>query len=470
MPRSRYSRFRDQVQISGVSMAVPQTGKVFYVSNNPTLTEFGISGSDGNNGRTPEQPFATINYAITQCKARRGDVIFVMEGHAETISAAAGIALNIAGVSVVGMGIGAERPTITFSATASTWTISAASCLVSNIVVTPSIDSVVTAFVVSAADVVLDIESQDASSSIEFVGVVTTTAAADRFTCKLKHRGFTSGDAGVRTIVLVGCDGGDIDVDFYGIASTAVVGFVTTASTNINIKGIFNNGSTALTKNVVDTITGSKWEVTGYDVVGGYEFRGGSGTAVYPVFINSVDNAANILGANNADNAFDSSAVVANSTGSMLERIAALQSTAAGSLAETAVKKATATLPASGNQTIFTVTGGPIEILDILGEVTTVIQTQACNLKITSVDTASSTATDICANLNITAAAVGTFFNITGTLANALVATAGGTAISQAGRVVIPAGVLRITTSATNTGSVAWYIRYRPLSTGVSVA
>mgnify|MGYP006139353905 CR=1 FL=1 len=46
----------------------------------------------------------------------KGDVIVVMPGHAETVSGAAGINCDVAGVSIVGLGRGAARPTITMSA------------------------------------------------------------------------------------------------------------------------------------------------------------------------------------------------------------------------------------------------------------------------------------------------------------------------------------------------------------------
>jgi hypothetical protein len=424
MPRSRYSRFRDGVQISGVSMAVPQTGKVFYVCNSTTLTEFGIAGSDGNNGRTPEQPLATIDYAIGLCAANRGDTIFVMQGHAETLATASAIALDVAGVSIIGMGEGSSRPVLTFSATAATIAISAASCTFSNIIVTPSIDSVVTAFVVSAADVDLDIESRDASSAIEFVGVVTTTAAADRFKLKLKHRGFTDGNAGVRTVALVGCDGGDIDIDFYGAASTAVVGMLTTASTNINIKmPSVHNGATVLTKDVVDTQGSSTWNVHGFDEVGGFDFVGSSAIGLQ----------------------------IAMPSGEM------------------AIQGIAKTLPATTTQTLFTITGGPVEILDLFGEVTTLVQTQACNFKYSIIDTATTTSTDISADLNITAAAVGAFLTLNTTLAGATIKSLGGTSIKNNAQIRAPIGTVICTTNATNTGAVRYQMRYRPLAPGAKV-
>ncbi|MBK7406394.1 MAG: hypothetical protein IPJ41_17780, partial [Phycisphaerales bacterium] len=78
------------------------TGTHFFVHS--------ASGSDSNAGLMPSQALATLDAAFALCTANNGDVIWVMPGHAETISAAAGIVADIAGVTVIGMGVGAEMP------------------------------------------------------------------------------------------------------------------------------------------------------------------------------------------------------------------------------------------------------------------------------------------------------------------------------------------------------------------------
>lgn len=82
-------------------------------------------------GKNPDDPFATIDYAIGQCTASKGDVIYVLPGHAETTTA---IALDVAGVRIIGCGWGRIRPTITADTTAgSLLTVSAANCEIHNI-------------------------------------------------------------------------------------------------------------------------------------------------------------------------------------------------------------------------------------------------------------------------------------------------------------------------------------------------
>ena len=75
------------------------TGNQYFVSSD---TGADSTGNDGSIRR----PFATIDYAVGRCSANVGDVIYVMPGHTETVSAAAGINLDVAGISVIGLGAG----------------------------------------------------------------------------------------------------------------------------------------------------------------------------------------------------------------------------------------------------------------------------------------------------------------------------------------------------------------------------
>jgi len=81
------------------------TGSVFFVNS--------VIGSDGNSGLDPDHPLATIDAAINKCTANKGDVIFCMPNHAETAATAALFAADVAGISIIGLGNGDDRPTIT---------------------------------------------------------------------------------------------------------------------------------------------------------------------------------------------------------------------------------------------------------------------------------------------------------------------------------------------------------------------
>lgn len=218
-------------------------GNVFWVDSG--------AGSDGNKGSFI-QPFATIDYAIGKCTASNGDIIMVKPGHTETVSAASGIDLDVVGVSIVGLGRGADRPAVNLTATTSTVTIAAASCSVQNILFTGGIDAVVTAIVVSAADCALvDCELRDVTG--QMVSGVTTTAAADRFYCDGHiHRGAAAA-GGANALEIVGGDGIVIK-NFWidGNFSVAAIENVTTAATNISIYG--DRQCFARTRNAADVI------------------------------------------------------------------------------------------------------------------------------------------------------------------------------------------------------------------------
>jgi hypothetical protein len=109
-----------------------------------------------------------------------------------------------------------------------------------------------------------------------------------------------------------------------------------------------------------------------------------------------------------------------------------------------------------------------VEIVQILGVVTTVIQTQANNtlLKINPTVGAD---VDLCAALDISADAVGSVYSITGTLSDALINTVSGAAIKQANPVIVEAGVIELECAASNTGSVKWIVQYKPVDQGAKI-
>lgn len=103
------------------------TGDVYYVDSGAT------NASDGNDGKAPGTPLATLDGAIGKCTASNGDIIFVMPGHAETLTAQ--ISLDVAGVKIKGLGVGQSRPAFTanFSAAGDTLDVSADDCQIHNL-------------------------------------------------------------------------------------------------------------------------------------------------------------------------------------------------------------------------------------------------------------------------------------------------------------------------------------------------
>jgi|6_EtaG_2_1085325.scaffolds.fasta_scaffold00322_5 hypothetical protein len=346
----------------------------------------------------------------------------------------------------------------------------------------PSIDSVVSPFVVSAADCELDVEVQDASSTVECVRAVLTTAGADRMKLNLRYQGFTAGNACVNAIRLVGGTGARINVDFYGIASTAVVEFHTTATIDTKITGTFYvSGTTDLSKDVVDTVTGSTWSVDGFDSAAGAPFSGGSGNAVAigdlsVIAANVVTLLAEFSGAAGIA-AFPAAAAPANAV-SMAEVMRSVYDRQLGdgtdastnSILGKRVLKASDTLPATTTDALFTVSSGRVLITKLVGEVTTVVQAQACNAKINNNPTVGSTVI-VGTNVDINALEAGATLTVEGD-GTALVLGNGGTSLNALGgtSMEVAEGSIELETSATNTGATKWELWYIPLDDGATVA
>lgn len=176
--------FGGGVTIRGIPILQTNPGMTFWVSNATTMLQGQNNGSNGNKG-TFDSPFATINYAVTQCVANRGDIIFVKPGHAETIADAVTLVLNIAGVAIIGLGNGSNRPTLTFSTAATAnIPITAANVTISNILHIANFADIVSAYTATGTATpkgfnVDNCEFRDTSSILNFLKTVTGNATAN---------------------------------------------------------------------------------------------------------------------------------------------------------------------------------------------------------------------------------------------------------------------------------------------------
>lgn len=170
--------------VRGIPLLQSQPGAVFWVGNSTTLAAGTTAGSDGNKG-TFIHPFATLNYAIGKCRANTGDIIFVKPGHAETIADAATLLMSTAGIAIVGLGMGANRPTLTFSTAATAnIPITAANMSIQNFLFKGNIAACVSVFTATSTNTPTDFavegcEFRDGSSSLNFITVITGNATAN---------------------------------------------------------------------------------------------------------------------------------------------------------------------------------------------------------------------------------------------------------------------------------------------------
>jgi hypothetical protein len=160
------------VPILGSGELPVTTGKYWFVDS--------VTGANGNSGTNPSEAFATLDYAVGRCTAAKGDVIVLMPGHAETVTAS-NTTLDVSGITVIGLGSGLLRPTFTYGAAAATITVSAANITVKNCHFIGNFDNVAAAFTIGAAkDFRLESNTfVDNSSSLHFLSILVTGATAN---------------------------------------------------------------------------------------------------------------------------------------------------------------------------------------------------------------------------------------------------------------------------------------------------
>ncbi len=154
--------------------AIPTLGKDIFVDS--------VTGNDNSDGLTPDRALATLDAAFAQTVANKGYQIFVLPLHAETITGAAGIAHDVAGVSVIGLGHGGQRPTFLMDASSAvTYKITANDGVVSNLKFNGGDNGIVTCFdVQTATDVWLDqLEFGDNATDEHFLTCIKSGTTTD---------------------------------------------------------------------------------------------------------------------------------------------------------------------------------------------------------------------------------------------------------------------------------------------------
>lgn len=205
-------------------------GNVFFVNS--------ATGTDSvGSGYSPESPFDTIDYAVGRCTAGNGDWIIVAPGHTESVVAANGIDLDVAGITVVGLGAGDEKPTVTMGTlTTATVRINAKNVTLRNIRFVNAIDSLVK--FINVAKSYATIEDCDfvTSSTLEALSFINLTTTFDYLTvrrCRFEQPtdpAGTDGGADTGGIYLVDSEYVTVeDCKFVGNFETACIHNRTTA-------------------------------------------------------------------------------------------------------------------------------------------------------------------------------------------------------------------------------------------------
>jgi hypothetical protein len=270
--------FSDMVYIAGGIPAIA-SGQIPYTTGSYFFVDSGHTMASTNGPGTADSPYSTIDSAIDACTASAYDVIIVAPGHAETIAGATTLVMDRAGVQVIGLGHGALRPTLTYSATGSIINVTAADCTLQNLLIVGAVDNIVTGIAASAAAdglTLRNIEMRDGATDEEFLIAISIAALCTDVTIDgFKFRGLGGGMS--ECILLVGaadrftltnsyihCDASAQAVDGAAAASVDVIvkdNLVINIDTGAGLGIAFHNSTTGFVSgnhvaNLKDTVVG----------------------------------------------------------------------------------------------------------------------------------------------------------------------------------------------------------------------
>jgi hypothetical protein len=238
----------DKVYLTGTTAPTNYTlGTVYYVIA-ATTTTFQLSLQRGGTVIT----VGSTGTAVSVIPVKSiGETIYIMPGHVETVASATALNINVAGLTIIGLGSDEDRPTYYLNtATTAVITISAPCVTIQNIMVDGTgFAAIVTMFNVTASDVsILGNKFVHANSTNQAGLVITSSALANRM--KILGNYFVgSANAGTTNVLQI-VGGNDIQIRnniFIGNYTTSLgaINNVTTACLNLVIDNNFIENNTA---------------------------------------------------------------------------------------------------------------------------------------------------------------------------------------------------------------------------------
>lgn len=191
--------------------AIPRArGRDYYVSS--------VIGNAGSTGKSIDDAVTTLALAVTKVTAGQGDRIILLEGHAETISSATALTLSKAGVEIIGLGRGANRPTFTLdTGTDTTINITANRVTIRNVIFSANFADIVSFFTITTA------------KSFQLIGCRFQATATNMNSLYVVDTNATTND----------CDGLSITSCEWVEPDLATVGWIKMDGTNDNV--VFND-------------------------------------------------------------------------------------------------------------------------------------------------------------------------------------------------------------------------------------
>ena len=248
---TRTARFPTPLGIPGYILA-PNGGQVFY------LCSLGVQ--DETTADIASMLYPSLDKALAATRANRGDTIVALTGHTENLGTTT--YTWKAGVKLVGVGIGDERHTFSWTNTASNWAISVANVQIENCVldlgeangVTSGITVTAAAFRLVGCDVVTTTDSTHKVTLGIDLGAGANRAVIER-------NNFRGAAGTLSTDVLKVSSAGDairIVDNIMTCAATAANGLihVTGAATNLVISGntVYSTGASSTAAIKIDDV------------------------------------------------------------------------------------------------------------------------------------------------------------------------------------------------------------------------
>lgn len=443
----------------------PGTGSIFYVDS-------GVSNEgDGSSWLNAKD---TLDEGIDLTENDRGDWIAVAQAHAESGSAANLWDADVDGITIWHLGNGSNQGTYTFADTDTTVSVGAANVFIKGGRLLAGISEVVIGLDVTADADYLTVFGMEfpepITSSFEFNIAVQLVTGADDVTfanCKAYSAHAAGADHWL--------NGGAGVVNRLTLINNTVHGEFAIApifSDQIDLE-LFIAG------NDIQQMTSGQFAVE-FTAAATGTFAGNTlysdawATILDPGSLKCNNNWGTIaideqgiqipLSASTAT-------ITAVADGSNLERLEFVQQ-------QYSVVKAINGF-ANGTAGLFTIAGGPIQIVDIVSYVTVEIGGEGnlvnYNINPTTPGTDTAFGTDGTA-LETNGNAIGTLYTWNGVIANDLTDTTNGTALSggtaaNGEHLIVPIGALELATAndGTVSGEITVYMTYRPLAPGVTV-
>lgn len=199
MSSSYPNGFEHGVNIRGMNVLNAYAGNVFWVNSGATNQGLG----------TYKKPMATLDSAVGMCTANNGDVIVVCPGHTETVATDGGLAIDVDGITIMGLGEGDARPLITIGTlAAAAMIVSGDGCVLENLRFSIAIDAATDPIQITGTGNIMRYCEIIEASACEAIDLISIGAGAHRNVLhNLKIKGGNTGDGDAHCAIhLNGCD------------------------------------------------------------------------------------------------------------------------------------------------------------------------------------------------------------------------------------------------------------------------